>query len=120
MSRKADELTPEEAVAALSETAVVCRDLSHNWGAWYASRIPGGFERGLRCSTCATTRIEFLNSYGMLVGGRRYEYPEGYLVPGSGRPNADFRAKVRLRTILSQVEEEKPKAKRSRKKVTGA
>lgn len=113
---KPEPLAPHEAVEALSATAVLCRDLSHNWKAWYASRIPGGFERGLRCSTCGTTRVEFLNSFGMLVGSRKYEYPEGYLVPGSGRPDANFRALVRLRTILDQVEPEKPKKKPTKPK----
>jgi hypothetical protein len=98
-------LTAEEAVEQMSAQAIVCRDFSHAWAHWYATRISGGgFERGLRCSTCGAIRTEYLDALGRLVGSRRYDYPDGYTVPGAGRMTSDFRATVRLTSILRSIQ----------------
>jgi hypothetical protein len=102
---RVDELTPEEAIDQMSEEAVICRDLSHSWKHWYANRITGGFERGLRCATCGTARKETLNSRGQRVGSVRYEYPEHYRVKGAGYMNKDFRAAVRLTSLLRLIKD---------------
>jgi hypothetical protein len=97
-----EQLSPEEAVAMMSEEAIVCRDLSHAWKPYYANRISGGFERALRCGVCGTERAEILDSWGRLIN-RKYGYPEGYIVKGTGRMDADFRAKIRLTSVERAV-----------------
>ncbi len=100
---KTGTLTADEAIEQMSAQAITCRDYSHNWTPWYVTewRGRGGFERGVRCGVCATARIESLDNWGRLVpGSRKYEYPEGYLVKGTGRLDKDFRAAIRLTSLL--------------------
>lgn len=95
-------LDPDEVLASLSEAALICRDLSHSWSRWYVTKTDSGYERGLRCRTCETARIELLDSYGHLVGSRRYLYPEGYRVTG-GRMSKEFRAHLRVHEVTKAL-----------------
>jgi hypothetical protein len=108
-----DQLSPDEALEQMTDESITCRDLAHSWKPWRARMIEGGFERTLKCRTCTTERVELLDSYGRLVR-RKYEYADGYIVPGTGRMDADFRAQVRLRSILHTLDAPPPARQRRR------
>lgn len=98
-----DKLSVDEAVEALSDEALVCRDLNHTWGPHGVARIDGGYERSLQCRVCTTIRRETLNNWGGLVGGRTYEYPEGYKIEGVGRFTGEYRQRARWMNITRAI-----------------
>lgn len=117
MTKATTTISPDEAIDQMSTQAITCRDYSHAWAPWYVTKFTGagGFERGVRCGVCGTARIETLDRLGRL-DGRRYEYPDGYLVKGSGRIDADFRAKIRLTSMLRAPQLETKRKPRQKKK----
>ena len=110
-----DRLTADEAIEQMTVQAITCRDYSHAWSPWYVTSFGrAGFERGVRCGVCGTARIERLDTLGR-IDHRRYEYADGYLVKGAGRISADFRAAVRLVSMLHSPVLEKKRAPRKKK-----
>lgn len=76
----------------LKDEYLDCRDLRHAWGKssdWSVLRGIGGrviqFTRVVICSRCDTERHETYALPSMEVLTRRYRYPEGFLMQGSGQ-----------------------------------
>lgn len=96
---------PQTFIREMSEESITCRDLSHTWRPFSARRIEGGgYERTVRCATCGSDRVELLDRWGQLVR-RHYDYADGYLVPGMGRMDSEFRAHVRLTSLLRTLKD---------------
>lgn len=74
-----------------------CRDLMHNWLPFDIGRHrDGGYERTLRCSRCKCRKTQHLSVDGMLIGGGRMQYPDGYLSEdGLGRLDGAARGAMR-------------------------
>lgn len=84
----------------LPERFLHCREMNHNWRPFdVGSHKDGGYERTLRCVRCRTKKVQHLDSYGMPVGGTRYEYPAGYTTEGLGRIVGAGRGVLRLESI---------------------
>lgn len=91
-------LTPHQFAEGLSDKALHCRELGHNWRPLTAvwDRTAGVFDRRLRCPTCRTERVQILSKRGEVVSNR-YVYPKGYLAqslsdhPGVSAMRATFR-----------------------------
>lgn len=80
-----------------------CRDYGHAWTPFRGGRVSGGFERQLRCTRCNTVRKQAINSKGV-IGSNRYVYPEHYQIAGLGPISGDDRAKVRIASLLDDIE----------------
>lgn len=81
-----------------------CREMNHNWRPHDVGRHKdGGYERTLRCVRCRTRKVQHLDTSGMLVGGTRYEYPDGYQTDGMGRIVGEGRGALRIESILRIV-----------------
>ncbi len=76
---------------------LLCRDLGHAWAPHdvKVSRKAGEIHRVLKCRNCPTERTQILSTSGFIVRSR-YEYPEGYVLPGIGRLSSDDRAHIRV------------------------
>lgn len=77
------ELRPvDEALADLSPTYLLCRDVHHSWTivGWTAA-TGGGVDRTLACSRCGTERVDRWSLSGMRIGSS-YRYAEGYQLRG--------------------------------------
>lgn len=88
--------------AALTDAALLCRDVGHYWRPFTASweRESRSYHRVLRCGRCRTERHQLLDSRGHPVSGH-YVYPEGYLAPaGTGRLVGDERDTLRLESVV--------------------
>ena len=87
---------------ALTDAALLCRDVGHYWRPFTASWEPASrsYYRVLRCGRCKTERHQLLDSRGHPVSGH-YVYPEGYLAPaGMGRLVGDERDTLRLESLV--------------------
>lgn len=114
----------EDAVKDMTDEALECRDFSHSWRPFSASRESYGFERTLQCRNCKTERRETLDKRGGLVS-RSYAYPEGFLIKGLGRLSGNRKDAVRLASMLRAIPDktsvkEITKAKSARKKKIAA
>lgn len=88
----------------LPERFLHCREMNHNWRPFDVGRHKdGGYERTLRCVRCKTRKVQHLDTHGMLIGGARYEHPEGYLHKGMGRIVGEGRGALRIESILRIV-----------------
>jgi hypothetical protein len=84
----------------LPEKFLHCREMNHNWRPFTVGRYKdGGFERVLRCVRCRTKKVQHLDASGMILGGSKYEHPEGYLHKGMGRIVGEGRGLLRLESI---------------------
>ena len=94
-----------EAVKQMDPTFTHCRDYGHAWEPFRGGRVPGGWERQLRCTRCHTVRKQFIGvRRGTTeIDSNRYVQPEGYRVKGLGRITGDDRGKVRMASILDDV-----------------
>lgn len=90
----------DQIIEGIDPTSLVCRDFAHSWTSWYAKRTEDGFERGLRCTNCDTRKVQKLDTLGYIAASR-YEYPDGYVLKGVGRVNAEFKACVRLASLYT-------------------
>lgn len=90
--------------ARLTDKALRCRELGHQWRPLVATWEPESrsFHRRLRCPSCTTERVQVLNSRGGVVSNH-YVYPRGYLathVEGMLRGSRDvFRLEAVIRTM---------------------
>lgn len=86
-----------DALAALTDEHLLCRDFGHSWRPWTAEWIPQRrqYVEALACVRCATVRRRLLDEWGALLGNV-YTYSEGYLVHGIGRLTGDDRNDLRL------------------------
>jgi hypothetical protein len=99
------EPVPVETFAArLTDKALRCRELGHQWRPLVATWEPESrtFHRALRCPSCRSERRQVLNAHGGVVSNT-YVYPDGYLathVEGavSGRRDV-FRLEAVIRTM---------------------
>jgi hypothetical protein len=98
---------------------LACRDYKHSWAPYSGGQNHDGtWERTLQCARCLTLRGETLTRTGHVIGGRRYEYPEGYLVPGLGRLGGEALDTVRLTSLMRQMSGSSKPARRTRKAAT--
>lgn len=83
-----------------------CRTYGHSWDDEvppppnYSAKV---FSSALvtRCDRCATYRILAVNALGE-VAGRKYLYPDGYLIPKEQRPTKAELRIVRIRRKRSR------------------
>lgn len=97
MTRRRD---VDDALAQLPPNHLRCRDYGHAWTPYSAYRIPGGFNRRMRCRDCGSVREQVLDRTGDVLKGH-YVYADGYLIEGIGRLTGTDRGRVRLATVLS-------------------
>lgn len=90
----------DEAIQSLSAAHLRCRDYGHAWTPYDAYRIPGGFNRRMRCRDCGTLREQLLDRSGDVLKGH-YSYAEGYLIAGIGRLVGADRGRLRLASVLA-------------------
>lgn len=90
----------QDFAGTLPEKYLHCREMNHNWRPYTVGRHKdGGYERTLRCVRCRTLKTQHLDTNGMLLGGTKYEHPEGYLHAGMGRIVGEGRGLLRLESI---------------------
>lgn len=89
----------------IPEDYLACRDLLHAWTP-YDARIRRAdttgrreIHRVLRCSRCKTLRTQRLDMQGRILSNSYSEYPEGYLLTGTGHLSAADRAAIRVRAV---------------------
>lgn len=98
--RYADTGDVSEWAKGLPERYLHCREMNHNWRPFQVGRHKdGGYERTLRCVRCRTRKVQHLDTHGMLIGGTRYEYPQGYTAD-LGRIVGEGRGALRIESIL--------------------
>jgi hypothetical protein len=92
----------------LPEAYLECRDLGHDPRPFTAKWFPRErvYVRVLKCSRCHVPRTQTLSETGHVLSSHYgYEQVHGYLAPsGTGRLTADDRARIRLITVLKQLE----------------
>lgn len=86
-----------DAIGALSDAHLLCRDFGHTWKPWTAEWIPQRrqYVESLVCTRCTTVRRRLLDEYGAMLGNS-YTYADGYQVHGVGRLSGDDRNDLRL------------------------
>lgn len=90
-----------------------CRDFRHAWRRYSTSLAPDGtWERVVQCSRCGVLRTEGLSRSGGRLGGPKYEYPDGYLIPNLGRIGGDALDALRLVSLVRGAQPEPPTRKR--------
>lgn len=84
MSVNGEDITPEQALAALRDAFLACRTWGH---AWRLQSTPLDEDWGrvmvAQCASCRTTKTESWGASGVIVS-RSYEYPDGYVFAGRG------------------------------------
>ncbi len=99
-------------------TFLDCRDLRHSWqrqGYWIQNRR---VYRRLTCERCETERIDVWSKDGLRFSSR-YEYTDGYLVPGHGAiAPRDIRHEIIDRATVFDTEDQMIEAftRRTRRK----
>jgi hypothetical protein len=90
----------DEWAHGLNASQLTCRDYGHAWRPLTARRADEGtFIRAQRCTRCRTEREQTLSFGGLILGGK-YEYPDGYLAPrGMGRLTSVDRGVLRVVSI---------------------
>jgi hypothetical protein len=91
-------------IANMSKSFMECRDWGHSWRAYTVGvdRRNNIFEQTLRCSRCYTHRLRTISGSGNLIK-TRYQYKDGYLIPGWGRMSRDDKAILRLAIIREMM-----------------
>lgn len=86
-----------EAISAMNDDQLLCRDFGHSWRAWTAEWIPQRrqYLEALQCARCQTVRRRLLDEFGAQLANS-YTYSDGYLVHGIGRLTGDDRNDLRL------------------------
>jgi len=98
------EIDIKTAVANMRPEYTHCRDYGHHWDSFQVYQAGRNYERVLRCTSCSTLCHQLIQiKGGRLVGGRRYTYPEDYLIVGIGYFSADDRGVVRLASIKDDM-----------------
>ena len=101
-----EEVDIKDVVKQLREAYLHCRDYGHDWRPFQVHEMGKVLERVLRCSRCLTECWQQVaRKGGRLVGGRRYFYPDDYLIKGLGFFSADDRGIVRLASIAADRKE---------------
>ena len=97
-------------VRDLKDEFLDCRDLRHAWGKasdWGITRNTSGriieFTRVVVCRKCKTERHEKFSVPSMEVVNRRYLYPEGFLMPGSGFGTTHTKTQAVRREMLLRL-----------------
>lgn len=111
-----------DALAAMPDEHLLCRDFGHSWRPWTAEWIPQRrqYVEALVCARCQCVRRRLLDEYGALLGNA-YTYPEGYLVHGVGRLTGDDRNDLRLAGLQAVIRAtgDNPPAQRTSERRTG-
>lgn len=88
---------------ALKTSHLICRTIGHAWKPQAAVFYPKirAYYTAYRCTRCRTERVAWLDSHGRPTsgGGSRYNYPEGYVLPGVGHLDTDDRGVLRLAAL---------------------
>ena len=106
-------ISPETFAAGLSDRALHCRELGHNWKPLTASydKKARAYNRTLRCPSCHTHRIQLLDSSGHVLSNS-YRYPDGYLAGkvASGIGLSGLRDVFRLESLSRFLDQPQLKA----------
>jgi hypothetical protein len=93
----------ETALKDMPENFIQCRDYMHAWKPYGAKLNPDRtYTSTLRCNRCSTLKVRTVNHHGSILSVH-YDYPEGYTISGSGRLDGDARDRIRLRSVLRQI-----------------
>lgn len=98
---------PDQPLVARAENLktshLLCRTIGHSWKPQAAVFYPKirAYYTAYRCTRCRTERVAWLDSQGRPTsgGGSRYNYPEGYVMPGVGHLDTDDRGVLRLAAL---------------------
>lgn len=96
----------EDALAQMSEKALLCRDIGHAWTGYKAERTEfGGWEQTMRCvHGCGTTKVRLLNADGYILKAKMAYNPDSnYVMKGVGRANMEMRASMRVASIGRRI-----------------
>lgn len=93
----------KKVVGNMEEAFLRCRDMGHNWRQSRVTRVPGGFERTLYCSSCKTNRNQLLSRRGVVTHSS-YDYADGYQIKGLGRVQADAKSVLRLESLNRAID----------------
>lgn len=83
-----------------------CRELRHAWRQQNAvlDRKNKVYDRVLVCRNCGTTKTQLVSAVtGEIIQRHSYDYPERYLVKGTGRLGAGDRDMIRLASITGMA-----------------
>lgn len=90
---------------SMADDFLECRDLRHTWAIVGYYREGGYTCRRLQCRRCGIIGTDTWSSAGYRVAARRYQYPDGYQVRGSGGiDNTDVRREVLRRVTVHRSE----------------
>lgn len=95
----------EEHAAGVPSAWLICRARGHNLADHdaYMTDNEQGYVNVLDCRRCHSKRTEVLDLDGHVLS-RKYEYPEGYLLPdGTGRIDADGRGFYRISSVQAKI-----------------
>lgn len=96
----------EQAIQAMPEQFLRCRENRHYWRPFTARRAShGNFERVRRCD-CGGVKWQLLDNRFRVIEEKPIQYPEGYLVQGLGRLTGDDLAVVRGLNFLRELEQD--------------
>lgn len=92
-----------ERADGLKTAYLMCRTIGHAWKPQAAVFYPKlkCYYTSYRCTRCRTERVAWLDSHGRPTAGSgsRYNYPEGYVLPGVGHLGTDDRGTLRLAAL---------------------
>lgn len=95
-----EEMDIKTAVARMRPEYAHCRVDNHDWKPLTVHEAGRNYERVMRCARCTTEYAQYVSKKGgLLVGGRRYTYPEDYAIKGLGYLSSADRGIVRLAAI---------------------
>lgn len=93
----------ETALKDMPDNFLQCRDYLHSWRPYGAKVNPDGtYESTLRCNRCTALKVRVLSRHGTILSAH-YDYPDGYTMAGSGRLDGDARDRIRLRSVMKQI-----------------
>lgn len=80
---------------------LMCRDtgIRHRWDPLNAVRQGREFVETLVCGRCGTTKTRRLTSSGLIKGGTKFAYADGYVRKGEGRVTKAENAKIRMKSL---------------------
>lgn len=80
-----------------------CKSYGHQFDPFTVERLRGAFIVHLKCHRCTTVTSQEISLRGMLLTGRSYNYPDGYLFKGIGRIQGEARGAIRAACITNDL-----------------
>lgn len=80
-----------------------CKSYGHQFDPHTVQRTRTVYIVGLKCHRCGTTTEQEISTRGLILTGRHYKYPDGYLFRGLGRIQGEARGALRAQTIVQDM-----------------